>query len=256
MNRPALTHQTTLEEENNNVTTNTTDNEPTRAQQWSNATRKLKVGVAFATVLLLIYNIMMFLPVHSANSETGLTTSTLLLYVIYVLVALILAYFCMRNYMRGLSRFTVVFDNGGKRSLFIIRWGFLLTIAGVVLQLFVFFILHPRQEDITFLRMLIGNGLLVVATVLGIMGFLSLATCKGMPQDARRGALHMSWSTIVMLIGACLLSYALQGGTLLKVVTILVNIFGTYLFYHNWRRILSPADADEAETETEETTNE
>ena len=142
-------------------------------------------------------------------------------------------------------------------SLFMIRWSFLLTIAGIILQLFVFFILYPRQEDITSLRMLIGNSILVLATVLGIMGFLSLATCKGMPSDSRRGALHMSWSIIVMLCGACLLSYSLQGGVMLKVVTIFVNIFATYLFYHNWRRILSPADDDEpSDEEGKENTNE
>lgn len=222
-------------------------------QYWNNATKKMKLGVAFATMLLVLYNVLLFFPMRSLSENGTIKTDTLLYMVIFVIAALALTYFCIRNYTRGLSRMAVVFEGGGKRSLFLIRWGFLLTIAGVVLQLFVFFILRPDLESITFLRMIIGNILLVAGAVVGIVGFLSLATSKGMPDDSRRGALHMSWTTVVMFIGACLLSYANQAHVTLKIVAVIVNLFGTYFFYINWKRILSPKDPEKPVIESDET---
>lgn len=218
-------------------------------EHWNNSTRKLKVGVAFATILLMLYNVLLFLPIHK-HEET--TSSTLLLFVLFCVGMLVLAFLCIRNYSRGLARFSNLFSHGGKRSLFLVRWGFWFAIAGVVLQLLVFMLLHPSKESITFLWLLIGNILLIASAVISIVGFLSLATSKGMPDTSRRGALHMSWTHIVMLLGAILLSYALQAGIVLKIVTVAVNLCGTYLFFHHWKRILNPAD-ETAEATTEET---
>lgn len=217
-------------------------------EHWNNSTRRLKVGVAFATILLLLYNVLLFLPIHK-HEET--TSSTLLYFVIFSVGMLVLAFLCIRNYSRGLSRFSSIFNHGGKRSLFLIRWGFRLAIAGVVLQILVFMLLHPSKESITFLWLLIGNILLIASAVVSIVGFLSLATSKGMPDASRRGALHMSWTHIVMLIGAILLSYSLQAGMMLKIVTIAVNLCGAYLFFHHWKRILNPVDESD-ETSSDE----
>ena len=212
-------------------------------KRWKRGTNKLKVGVSFATVLLMLYSVLLFLPINKGLDEV-IATRTLLLYILYGIVALALAFLCAQNYLRGLSRFATLFEGGGKRSLFLVRWGFIISAAGVVLQMMVFFGLNMGASSITFGNLILGNALLLAGAVVGIVGFLSLATAKGMTDDGRKGALHMSWSTLVIFAGAVLLSYALYKGWALKVVCTLVNLTGACLFYKQWKRIIAWPETD------------
>ena len=217
-------------------------------KRWTRATRRLSVGIAIATVLLLLYSILLFIPIDAAsNVGADISGRNLLLYIIYVVVGLALAYLCIVNYLRGLSRFATCFEGGGKRSLFLIRWGFIISIAGVILQLFVFFVIKALPS--TFIRLLVGNILLVAGAVIGIMGFLSLATSKGMTDQGRKGALHMSWTIIVILAGALLLSYALSQGSFLKIFCTIINVIGAVLFFRHWKQIIAWPETTTPESE-------
>lgn len=224
-------------------------------KRWTRSTRRLSVGVVFATVLMMLYSILLYIPIDGATAAgSDISGRNLMLYIIYVVIGLALAYFCIQNYLRGLSRFATCFEGGGKRSLFLIRWGFLISIAGVILQLFVFFVIKAVPS--TWVRLLVGNVLLVAGAVVSIMGFLSLATSKGMTDSGRKGALHMSWTTIIILVGAVLLSYSLQKGTFLKVVDTLVNIAGAVLFFLQWKRIVAWPEPQALPESQEDTTQE
>ena len=205
--------------------------------RWHKATRRLSLGVAFATVLMLLYNVLLFIPITGRLSDP-ITTKQLLLYIAYVLLAFLLAFVCIRNYMRGISRFATLFEQGGKRSLYLVRIGFVLSIAGIVLQLFVFGIL-PLENVANTLQLIIGNSVIIAACVVGIIGFLSLAASKGMTDLGRRGALHMSWISILLTLGAILLSYSLHASTVLKVCCVVVNVVGAVLFYRMWNNIIA-----------------
>jgi hypothetical protein len=208
--------------------------------KWNNSTKKLTLGVSFATVLLFLYNVIIFLP---SKQDDSIENNNMLLIVGFLLVLLALCYFCIINYCRGLSRFAVNFENGGKRALWMIRWAFLLTLAGVVMQLLIFRVF--AMDTVTFGQLIIGNVLWLAATVMGIVGFLSLATAKGMTDDGRKGAVHMAGVLIVIFIGACLVSFVLQSDgivkPLLKMLTLVVNIIGTCLFFREWKRMIMPA---------------
>lgn len=240
------------------VKTNAHSNESNRElqnaeQYWNNATRRLTVGVAFATGLLLLYNVLLLIKMNpqEGGEVSAAMTSSMAFKAIVIIFALVLAFFCTKSYSRGLSRFATILSGGGKRSLYLIRWGFHLTVAGIILQLAMIAIMALKNVELSFLHLLISNALLVAATVVGSSGFLSLATSKGMPDEARRGALHMAWTNVVLLIGAFLLSYAVFSTAALRVATLIVNIFGACLFYINWRRILRPTKADVIEPEVD-----
>ena len=215
--------------------------QPSEAVRWEKNTRLMRLGVVLATALLLLYNVLLFLPARWDNNEGQL--SSLVGFVVFFVLTLLLVFLCIRNYSRGLSRFATLFERGGKRSLFLLRWGFWLTIAGVALQLLIFFMIVRSAEHVTFWWIVIGNVLLIAATIVSIVGFLALATSKGMPDDARRGAAHMAWVSPLLLVGACLLSFAVlpheQGGTMLKGLALVVNLIGTYFYYTNWKRLLN-----------------
>lgn len=207
-------------------------------EKWNKSTRVLALGVTFASILMLLYNVLLFL---NFDQEYDIETSALIGFVIFFIIVMALGFLCIRNYSRGLARFSNLFERGGKRALFILRWGFWLTIGGVILQFIVFFGIRPSAQSMTFLWIIIGNILLVVATVISSIGFISLSASKGMPDDARKGAAHMSWVCILLLIGACMLSYAvLDGcGIFIKTLTLLINLTGVYFYYTNWKRLLS-----------------
>lgn len=218
--------------------------------KWKNSTKKLTLGVSFATVLLLLYNVFLFVPPLRDRHGDG---SNMLLLLGFLLLVLALCYCCIVNYCRGLSRFAVNFEEGGKRALFMIRWAFLLTLAGVVMQLLIFRAF--ALSTLTFGQIILGNVLWLAATVLGIVGFLSLATARGTTDEGRKGAAHMAWVLVVLFAGACLVSYVLQTkdgvGALLKVAAIAVNLFGACCFFKQWKRILTPPDDEPAEDEEE-----
>ena len=227
--------------------------QPIEAIRWEKNTRLMRLGVALATALMLLYNVLLFLPTKRQNDGQ---LSTLITFVVAILLVMVLVFLCIRNYSRGLSRFATLFERGGKRSLFLLRWAFYLTIAGVALQLLVFLLMVRSAEHVTLLWIAIGNVLLIAATVVSIVGFLSLATSKGMPDDARRGAAHMAWVCPLLLVGACLLSFAVlpheKGGNMLKFAALVVNLIGTYFYFTNWRRLLNYQEPKDEATDNDE----
>lgn len=226
-------------------------------ERWDKNTRKLKLGVVLATIMLVLYNGLLFF-----RPETG-NTSQMIICVLFLVVAMALAFFCNTNYTRGISRFSNCFEKGAKRALHLVRWAFWLTGAGVVLQLIIaYMFLKPTTEavEFKFLWILIANSLLIVATVVSVMSFLSLSTSKGMPDRSRRGALHMSWTSLLLMAGAILLTIAINiDNTFVKIATIVVNFTGIYFYYKNWDRILNPNKPEKVEidpvTQEEETPN-
>lgn len=207
-------------------------------EKWNKSTRMLHRGVVFASVLMLLYNVLLFL---NFNQEYDVEPSALVGFVLFFIIIMVLAFLCIHNYSRGIARFSNMFERGGKRALFILRWGLWITIGGVILQFIVFFGIRPSAQSMTLLWILIGNILLVAATVISSVGFLSLSASKGMPDDARKGAAHMAWVCVVLLIGACLLSYAVLDGSriIIKIITLVVNLGGIYFYYTNWKRLLA-----------------
>lgn len=221
-------------------------------KKWLRGTRKLTLGVAFSTALMVLYSVLLFVPLHTSGNNDPMTTRNLLLYMLYGVVAIAIAFLSVHNYLRGLARFTIVFGAGGRRSLALIRWGYVLTIAGVVLQMLVFFVFGAGSNSITFGRLILGNVVLVAAAATGIAGFLALATVKGMTDRGRKGALHMSWTTLVILAGAILLSFAIHKGLFLKILCTLINITGACLFYAQWKKILAWPEQEEQTEQTEQ----
>lgn len=210
---------------------------------WKNATRKLKRGVLLATLLLVAYNLLLFLDIHSDNGIKGLG-----IIVCFFVTIILVAFFCLRNYRLGLARFSSLLNLGGRSAVRFIVWGFNCAVGGVILQLLVFLMLQKQLNDNIFLSLCIGNSLLIISTVIGSLGFLSLATSKGLPHDSRRGALHMSWTNIVLLIGAFLTSYCLSSNecsVMFKLFVVAINFVGTFLFYKNWNLILNPKDEND-----------
>lgn len=212
-----------------------TDQEPTlpvdRNEQWVKASRTLGVGVSFATMLLLLYNVFLFVNPHDSNLWT---------FVVLMLIVLACGYFCINGFIRGLSRFSVLFEGGGKRSLFFVRWSFILTCAGVVLHLLlVYNNPHVELSTVNWTTVLVGSLICAAATVMAVVGFLSLSTCKGMHDDARLGALHLAWVSVLLVICTMLFAVASQKDTLiLKICSVALNLLAAYCFYHNWHRVL------------------
>ncbi len=222
--------------------------------RWKNNTRWLTVGISITTVLLLLYNVLLFLPPRDGRGLQGGSIGLVLALSLFVLL---LCYFGIMNYCRGLKRFASNFEKGGNRALWMIRWSCLLAVAGVLIQLIVFRIIPLRELSVG--QIFIGNILWLAATVLGIIGFLGLATVRNMSHDGRKGAAHMAWVLILLFVGACMISYGLQQseGTALpfKLLTIAVNVVGTYFFFKEWKRIIAPPANNDEEQKAESADN-
>ncbi len=214
--------------------------------RWKNSTRWLTVGISITTVLLLLYNTLLFLP---PRGDRGLQGGSMGLVLALSLFVLLLCYFGIMNYCRGLKRFATHFEKGGKRALWMIRWSCLLALAGVLVQLLMFRIVPFRALSVG--QIIVGNILWLAATVLGIVGFLGLATVRHLSHDGRKGAAHLVWVLLLLFIDACLVSYVLQqneGGTLpIKLLAIAVNVAATCFFFKQWKRILTPPAASDAD---------
>ena len=215
--------------------------------RWKKGTRRLTVGVAFATVLLLLYNVLLFLPIQE---QFELPKGKLLLVVLYLLIAIALVFVCVQTYLRGLKRFALM--AGTKHSMAIVRWGFVATVAGAILQVLLMGLFNIKE----FSNLLISNSLLIVGCVIGIVGFASLATAKGMPDSARKGAINMTWTSIILLVGAVLLSYCVSlqpdDKMALNIVCVLINVVGAYFFYTNWRKMLNPFRTESIDDDEED----
>lgn len=224
----------------NDLADETTAQTP-EAKRWSKATSRLSMGIAFSSILLILYSGLLFFD-YKSNPW---------LYVGFILLAIVLAFFCISNYLKGLSRFTSVFEEGGKRSLFILRWSFLAAVAGVVLQIFLIYKMPshqviPMQEVISEVPneptnwnlIWAGNALYIVSAILAVIGFLSLSTCKGMHDDGRKGALNLAWVAVLLTLCAIFLSFALTSTTFVKIISTAVTLTATYFYYTNWKRVI------------------
>ena len=235
-------------------------------EQWNRNIKRLSLGIGFAIPLMLLYNVLLFIPAGGWRHGAAAKTGDMLLVIGIIVVTLALAYFCITNYTRGLKHFAANFGVGGKGALWTVRWGFVLAAVGMALQLLVFRFFNMRVAGVG--QLALGNVLLVAAAVLSIIGFASLATVSDMTEDGRKGALHMTWVTLVLLLGACVESYVIQRhevplSWLWKALALVANLGGTAAFYLQWKRILAfPAEDSEAPaakmpaetTETTETT--
>lgn len=197
------------------------------------------MGIAFASILLVLYSGMMFIDFKS----------TPWLYVGYILLAIVLAFFCISNYLKGLSRFTAVFE------------------AGVILQIFLIYKMPshevlPMQEvvgevpkvPVNWNLIWAGNALYVVSAIIAVIGFLSLSTCKGIHDDGRKGALNLAWVSILLTLCAVFLSFALTSTTFVKVISTIVTLVATYFYYHNWKRVIYRSFEEETTSVTDNTT--
>ncbi|MCF0211781.1 MAG: hypothetical protein HUK17_02665, partial [Bacteroidales bacterium] len=83
--------------------------QPIEAIRWEKNTRLMRLGVALATALMLLYNVLLFLPTKRQNDGQ---LSTLITFVVAILLVMVLVFLCIRNYSRGLSRFATLFERG------------------------------------------------------------------------------------------------------------------------------------------------
>ncbi len=246
----------TIDPKENDLKQETVQPTSQEAKHWSKSTSRLSMGIAFASILLVLYSGLMFIDFKS----------TPWLYVGYILLAIVLAFFCISNYLKGLSRFTAVFEAGGKRSLFILRWSFLAAVAGVILQIFLIYKMPshevlPMQEvvgevpkaPVNWNLIWAGNALYVVSAIIAVIGFLSLSTCKGIHDDGRKGALNLAWVSILLTLCAVFLSFALTSTTFVKVISTIVTLVATYFYYHNWKRVIYRSFEEETTAVTDNT---
>lgn len=224
-----------MESEKNATTTDADMNETispkqSAAERWSNATGRLSVGISFATMLLILYNVLLFL--HPDSTRMGA-------FVIYFIVILICSYLCISNVLRGLSRLATCFEAGGQRSLFIIRGSFLLCVAGVALQLVVAYSYQRGALDaVNWKPILLGSVLYMLSAIVAVVGFVALSSSHGMHSVGSRGALHLAWVSMLLACCSIVFGYALQTSMVVKIVSVVLNLVATYFFYINWRRIL------------------
>lgn len=219
---------------------------PEDIEKWKSSTKRLSIGVSITTVLLLLYNIALFLPANIMQ-DNDTETSQLVLVLGVVTLILALTYFGIVNYTRGLSRFAANFNNSGKRGLWMIRWSFVLYLAGVVLQVIVFRVVSMTVNSLG--QLLLGNIMLLAADILGIAGFLSLATADNMTHDGRKGAVNMIWVIVLLFIGSCLAGWVLQAQDntrlIWKIMGLIINIIATAAFFKNWKCIITVPEAEQ-----------
>lgn len=216
---------------------------PETIEKWKSSTKRLSIGISITTVLLLLYNIALFLPDNWTHKH-GTDTGPLVLVLGLAILILALAYLAITNYTRGLSRFATNFDTGGKRALWMTRWSFILYLAGIVLQVIVFKVVAMNVASLG--QLLLGNILLLASDVLGVVGFLSLATVENMTSEGRKGAVNMVWAIVLLFVGSCLTSWVLQSHSPIRVIWkffgLIVNILAAVAFFKNWKRIITDPD--------------
>ena len=211
------------------------------------ARRTLSVGVGILTVLLVVYSFVPFLSRLVSPASLAGDLAGLLYYVGYGLVALLLAFFGARSYVRGLTLLSDQHEGGARRALQVVRVGFLLWLAGVAVQLAVAVVLAGVHWQWAWLPLLLENGLLVVGAVVSMVGFLSLSASKGMSDERRQGALHQGWTSMLLLLAAVLLSVSMgSASVLLKWLSLVLHLVGAFLFFRCWKRLVAPALTPEA----------
>lgn len=214
-------------------------------------TSQLFWGVVSSCITMFLVCLLLYFPTYSTQMEGNMNIRSLLLFFGYFVLMIALGFVSVWCFCGGIKKYANSFESGGRRSLTIVYWAYLVALAGLILHLLVYKML-PGIKDITFLHLLVGNSLLIVASVMMIVGFLSFATAKHLHQNSRKGAVNMLWVIIVLLVAAFLDPVALQGGLALKVFCTVVALFGIVSYYLVWKTILFPTLKNELGSEETE----
>lgn len=235
-------------ERNETITENEEQNmeprQPFYPEGWRPATRSLWNGAIFTSILILLCAVMIFFfpkgdlgGFESMNVGLG----TLL---VYFLIMAFTAMGAINTYQKGLTTFASLFAKDGARALDIIRWGFMCAFVGVLLHMFIFclpIIDHETKQLAS--TLLVGNSILIIATLLGIVGFLMLGTAEGCPNPSRKGALLMIVAKLVLLGGAFLSPSAMRGETAIRLLELIILLIGSILFLVSWKKIIKVREA-------------
>jgi len=213
------------------------------AEQTLKANRTLWNGAIFTFVLILLCAVLVFffpkgnVELQSANIGLG----SLL---VYFLVMTFTTLGSVNTYQKGLTQFAARFEKDGSRALDLIRWGFMLAIMGVVFHCFIFYLpIVDVETKRQFSTLFLGNSIVLLAAIVSIVGFLMLATSKGIPDTSRKGCLLMLVSQGVLLLGMFIAPYATSGSKSLRILELVILLAGAVVFLVAWRRILKqPAD--------------
>lgn len=204
---------------------------------WRASTKALWNGAIFTAILILLCAILVFFfPKEGITKSIG--PGTLL---VYFLIMTFTALGAINTYQKGLMQFATLFAKDGSRALDVIRWGFMFAMMGVLFHIFIFYLPftdpEARHQGMT---LLIGNSIVLLSTVTSIVGFLMLATAKGLPDASRKGSLLMIVVALVLLGAAFLAPFAvLTGTTATRVLELVVLLFGAFLFLLSWHKIIS-----------------
>ena len=156
---------------------------------------------------------------------------------ILILLCAIMVFF----FQKGLMQFAQLFGKDGSRALDVIRWGFMIAMMGVLFHIFIFYLPFTdpevRQEGLT---LLIGNSILLLSLVTSVVGFLMLATAKGIPDASRKGSLLMIVAALVLVGAAFVAPYAiLDGTTANRILELVILLLGAFLFLLSWHKIIT-----------------
>ncbi len=216
--------------------------EVSRQQPDAAATRKanrtLWNGAIFTFVLILLCALLVFffpkgnVELQSANIGLG----SLL---VYFLVVTFTTLGAVNTYQKGLTQLAIRFEKDGARALDLVRWGFMLAIMGVVFHCFIFYLPIVSEElKHQTATLFLGNSIVMLSAIVSIVGFLMLATAKGLPDASRKGCLLMLVASCVLLLGMFMAPFSTSGGNSLRVLELVVLLGGAVVFLVAWHRIL------------------
>lgn len=204
---------------------------------WSASTKALWNGAIFTAILILLCAVLVFFfPKEGIAKSIG--AGTLL---VYFLIMTFTALGSINTYQKGLTQFATLFAKDGSRALDVIRWGFMFAMMGVLFHIFIFYLPFTdpevRHEGST---LLIGNSIILLSAVTSVVGFLMLATAKGLPDASRKGSLLMIVVAIVLLGAAFLAPFAiLRGTTATRILELVILLLGAFLFLVSWHKIIT-----------------
>ena len=204
---------------------------------WRASTKALWNGVIFTSILILLCAIMVFF-FPKEGIVKGIGPGALL---VYFLILSFTALGSINTYQKGLMQFAQLFGKDGSRALDVIRWGFMIAMMGVLFHIFIFYLPFTdpevRQEGLT---LLIGNSILLLSLVTSVVGFLMLATAKGIPDASRKGSLLMIVAALVLVGAAFVAPYAiLDGTTANRILELVILLLGAFLFLLSWHKIIT-----------------
>lgn len=158
---------------------------------------------------------------------------------VYFLILTFTALGAINTYQKGLTRFAALFGKDGSRALDVIRWGFMLSIMGVLFHFFIFYlpITDPEIKHQTS-TLFIGNSIIILSAITSVVGFLMLATANGCPDHSRKGSLLMIVVSVILLAAAFVAPFAVITGGWSRIVELVLLVGGATLFLIAWRKII------------------